>query len=184
MKKAVLRKSIIERLRALTPEKRRTQSEAICRLLVGLTEFQQAATVLLFAPLSVEPDVESLWELPESDMKRFAYPRITCCELELFEVRSRNELEATARWGLREPPPIPERQIPSSKIDLVIVPGVAFTWSGERLGRGGGFYDRLLRSTTNAYKVGVCFDIQLLPQLPIEPHDVAVDLVVTGHREL
>ena len=64
--------------------------------------------------------------------------------------------------------------------DLVLVPGLAFTAEGERLGRGGGFYDRLLSSPGfRAFKVGVCFDRQMRETLPMEPHDQRVHRVVT-----
>jgi 5-formyltetrahydrofolate cyclo-ligase len=67
-----------------------------------------------------------------------------------------------------------------SAIDVVIVPGTAFTLDGHRLGQGGGWYDRFLAQLTPAcLKVGVCFGPQLVPELPVEPHDVRLDLVVT-----
>jgi 5-formyltetrahydrofolate cyclo-ligase len=179
LNKADLRKSIGERLRTLPTETRHTTSQAICASLVALPEFQAADTVLLFAPLPPEPEVELLWELPESHGKRFVYPRIVGAELGLYEIRSPLELKVS-RWGLREPPHDPDRWVAPTEIDFVVVPGVAFTRNGERLGRGGGYYDRLLTATTRAFKTGVCFDFQVLPQLPSEPHDIAVDRVLTG----
>ncbi len=65
------------------------------------------------------------------------------------------------------------------KVDLIIVPGVAFDSHGNRMGRGRGFYDRLLKSTPNAVKVGVAFDFQLLDRIPVEPHDVPMDCVLS-----
>jgi 5-formyltetrahydrofolate cyclo-ligase len=73
-----------------------------------------------------------------------------------------------------QPPPEP------SRIDVVIVPGTAFTPDGHRLGQGGGWYDRFLpQLRCECLKVGVCFEVQLVAELPIEPHDVRLDLVVT-----
>ena len=67
-----------------------------------------------------------------------------------------------------------------SEIDLVIVPGTAFTAAGARCGRGRGYYDKYLsRPDVHAVKVGVCFAHQLVGELPAEPHDVAMDCVVT-----
>ena len=180
MNKAVLRKSIAEHLHRVTPETRRTASEFIVQSLVSLPEFVAAETVLLFASLPREPDVELLWKRSESHGKRLVYPRVEGSELGLYEALTPKEL-APGRWGLREPVAVPERRIFPVEIDFATVPGVAFTPSGERLGRGGGYYDRLLATATKAFKVGVCFDFQVLSQLPIESHDIVVDRVVTEH---
>ncbi len=70
--------------------------------------------------------------------------------------------------------------IEAEKLDLVVVPGLAFSADGHRLGQGGGWYDRFLaRTRADCTKVGVCFAGQVVPQVPIEPHDVPLDLVVT-----
>lgn len=76
--------------------------------------------------------------------------------------------------------PEDERMPGPAAYDLVIVPGVAFTERGDRLGRGGGWYDRLLpQLRDDCATVGVAFDIQVLPELPVEPHDRQVRVVVT-----
>lgn len=69
-------------------------------------------------------------------------------------------------------------EVPKNEIDLIIVPGVAFDKDKNRMGRGRGFYDRLL-STLNAPKVGICFGFQLIPQVPVEPFDKKMDYVIT-----
>jgi 5-formyltetrahydrofolate cyclo-ligase len=65
-------------------------------------------------------------------------------------------------------------------VDLFIVPGVAFTQTGFRVGRGGGYYDELLQKYPKAIKIGICHDFQILNDLPIEEHDVAMDYVFTN----
>ncbi len=73
-----------------------------------------------------------------------------------------------------DPPPDPQT------VDVVIVPGIAFTAAGDRLGQGGGWYDRfLLRVRPDCVTIGVGFEPQLVDRLPVEPHDVRLDLVVT-----
>ena len=65
-------------------------------------------------------------------------------------------------------------------VDVILVPGLAFTRAGQRLGRGGGFYDRLLaRLPAVTWKIGVCFEVQISDAVPSEPHDVTVDCVMT-----
>jgi 5-formyltetrahydrofolate cyclo-ligase len=75
---------------------------------------------------------------------------------------------------------VPEAEVEPTWPDLVIVPGLAFTARGERLGQGGGWYDRFLSAVrSDCATVGVCFDDQVVDELPTEPHDVVVDHVVT-----
>ena len=87
---------------------------------------------------------------------------------------------ATGKFGVREPQAgCPE--ISLTEFDLVLVPGVAFDLSGNRLGRGRGFYDRILTETTGV-KCGVAYDFQLLEKIPTEPHDATVNFIFTPSR--
>jgi 5-formyltetrahydrofolate cyclo-ligase len=72
-------------------------------------------------------------------------------------------------------------EIPLNKFDLVLVPGAAFDLNGSRLGRGQGFYDRLLEKVSGV-KCGVAYDFQLLEKIPTEPHDAKVDFILTPSR--
>jgi 5-formyltetrahydrofolate cyclo-ligase len=75
---------------------------------------------------------------------------------------------------------LPDRQIDPALIDLIIIPGLAFDLHGGRLGYGKGYYDRFLHKTRAiAAKVAVCFECQLFPEIPVLPHDVRMDMVVT-----
>ncbi|MGR9086780.1 MAG: 5-formyltetrahydrofolate cyclo-ligase [Gammaproteobacteria bacterium] len=87
-------------------------------------------------------------------------------------------------WGILEPPPSrwgePGKEIPCEQLDLIMVPGVAFDRHGGRLGNGAGYYDRLLASVRpDAVLCGVCFESQLLEEIVTEPHDIAMDCVLT-----
>ena len=86
-------------------------------------------------------------------------------------------------FGIEEPGPQAELCDPG-ELDLIVVPGVAFTAAGQRMGRGRGYYDRYLSQPgVRAVKVGVCFAHQLVVSLPVEPHDVTMDRVVTDAPE-
>jgi len=80
-------------------------------------------------------------------------------------------------FGLLEPNPKNE-EADLGSLEVIFIPGLAFDVKGYRLGYGGGFYDRVLKETS-ALKVGVCYSFQLLESLPVEPHDVPVDLILT-----
>ena len=113
----------------------------------------------------------------------FCFPRVdgdraTGERLDFYRVDTAAEL-LLSRWGLYEPPRDLARLVEPAHIDLVIVPGVAFTANGERLGRGRGHYDRFLASLSqHAATIGICFTNRLLPSLPTEPHDRRIDQVI------
>ncbi|MET0389152.1 MAG: 5-formyltetrahydrofolate cyclo-ligase, partial [Polyangiales bacterium] len=74
--------------------------------------------------------------------------------------------------------------IAPSEVDLVIVPGLAFDGAGQRIGYGRAFYDRLLPQLTQAFRVGLAYDFQLLAELPVEAHDVPMHCVISDARTL
>ena len=111
--------------------------------------------------------------------KRVCYPRVEGTNLELHAVSAHEEL-MVSRWNLREPVRAAGGGVPVSEVDLVLVPGLAFTRDGRRLGRGGGFYDRLLGDPLlKARRVGVCFEAQIIESVPLEGHDERVEEVLT-----
>ena len=176
MTKADLRREMRIRLKALG-DSRPQKSRAITAAIAAHPAFLAAETVALFAPLPSEPDVELLWE---KSGRRFCYPRVVGPLLEFVAVRHVEEL-APAAWNpnLREPA-ASQQLIEPAEIALILVPGLAFTREGHRLGRGGGYYDRLIAlHRPHAVTLGVCFDLQIVPELPCEPHDERVDAVLT-----
>lgn len=163
---------------SLPPDVRGEKSARICEQIRSLPAWEKARAVVLFAPQTREPDVELLW--PHAAGRRMIYPRMDMELLALYAVESPFDLQP-AKWGIREPRALPEALVSPSEVDLVLVPGVAFTKAGLRCGRGGGFYDRLLAGLPpTVCKVGVCFAEQLLDEVPMEPHDLPVDVVVWG----
>ena len=179
--KADLRREMRIRLKTLG-DSRAQKSRVIAAAIATHPAFLAAGTVALFAPLPSEPDIELLWE---KSGHRFCYPRVVGSELEFVAVRHVEEL-APAAWNpnVREPAASPQLIAPA-EIALILVPGLAFTRDGRRLGRGGGYYDRLLAlHRPHAIALGVCFDLQLVPDIPCEPHDQRVDAVLTESTAL
>ncbi len=161
----------------LTPDVRAEKSARLCAAIAASGAWLAARTVALFAPLPHEPDVELLWA--HGAGKIFAYPRVNGARIDLFTAASPLEL-APGAFGVREPSPDPARAVAPGDLDLILVPGAAFTRTGERLGRGGGFYDRLLAGlTARTCRIGTAFAAQLLDELPVEPHDQRVDFLAT-----
>jgi 5-formyltetrahydrofolate cyclo-ligase len=170
-----LRRAMRDRL-PLPPDQRGIKSARICAAITALPQWQNARTVALFAAQQREPDVEILWQ--HAIGKVVGYPRVETDGLSLFSVESLYKLQS-GQWNLREPNADPARLILPADVDLILVPGVAFTRTGARCGRGGGYYDRLLASLSpHTCKIGVCFDFQIVPELPNETHDIGVDFVI------
>lgn len=179
MPKRTLRGEVRTRLQELTEGERREYSRQICAAVANTRAWENAMVILLFAPLPLEPDIDGLWAFGVG--KRFCYPKISGKEMVPVEIKKMSEL-VLGKWNLREPSMDGPKILPHV-LDLILVPGVAFSEQGERLGRGGGFYDRFLAEPElQAKKIGICFDLQIRANLPTEAHDCPVDGLVTESR--
>lgn len=176
MEKKELRNAMRGRNRALGEAERNGAAARIFAAVERTEAFRRAHTVALFSALGDEPPTAGALERWARE-KRILLPRVSGDEMEFFPYRP-GEL-ASGSFGILEP----QRGAPCTpaEIDLVIVPGVAFTRSGGRLGRGRGYYDKYLsRSGFRAMKIGVCYAHQLVDALPEEPHDVRMDEVIAA----
>lgn len=150
----------------------------ITNRVLALASWQEAGTLLLYYPLADEVDVRPLIRKAFEEGKRVLLPVCVGDELELHLYQGEASL-AVGAFGIMEPTgPLfaPENY---GEIDLAIIPGMAFDRSGHRLGRGKGYYDRLLPKIKEARLTGVCFPFQLLDEVPAEAHDVRVQEVVS-----
>jgi 5-formyltetrahydrofolate cyclo-ligase len=180
--KASLRQQVRERLNALTSQQREVASRAICSKLRQQSIWKPAASVFFFAPLPTEPDIWPLLEEGLLAKKTVALPRFSPATQSYVACVVKN-LEAdlqSGQFGIREPG-LSCPEFPLNRLDLVLVPGVAFDARGGRLGRGKGFYDRLL-SAVNGTKCGVAFDEQIVDAVPVGPLDVLVNCILTPTR--
>ena len=148
-------------------------AEEVFSRLEKTAAFMMADTILMYHSLPDELQTVSFlrkW----NGKKRFFLPRVNGVNLDLLPYdESRLELGS---FHIEEP--IGSDVADVDDIELMIIPAVAFDRNGNRLGRGKGFYDRLL-ATSRATKIGVGYDFQLLDSIPAEPHDVAMDMVIT-----
>jgi 5-formyltetrahydrofolate cyclo-ligase len=172
-------------MKVLLKEKAAQRTQASARIrdrIIAHSAWGKARTVALFAALPSEPDLVPLLALGE---KTFVFPVVQGVELLWRQVDSEQQLQPG-------PPPLCLREpmegavVGFEHIDLVLVPGLAFTRDGARLGRGGGFYDRVLARRREAlggeerhpFALGVCFGFQVVGSLPTEPHDQTVQSLV------
>lgn len=173
MEKHEVRKKIKGLRLMLNEEERISAAEAVFARLEKTAAFLVAEKILMYHSLPDELPTHQFLE-KWKDRKRFYLPRVNGVNLEILPYdKSRLELGS---FHIEEP--VGDNIADPSEIELIVVPAVAFDRRGGRLGRGKGFYDRLLEST-RAAKIGVGYEFQLLDQLPTEPHDVPMDIVIT-----
>jgi 5-formyltetrahydrofolate cyclo-ligase len=184
MAKRALRAELIQVRARVTKGERTAGSRAIAARAAELPELASARTVALYAALNTEVDPLPIGLRLASLGRRIAWPRVpgTGRVLEFASC----DLTALVRGPLGAlEPPKDAAVVPLEEIDAVIMPGVAFSLDGLRLGRGGGYYDATLKLVPpRALRVGLGFDVQVVPSLPREPHDVPLDLVLTEARTL
>ncbi len=163
---------------ALPPEHRLKAAEAVAERLVELLD--DVELVASFAAHADELDLAAFHRRWLADGKRLGFPRVTNPgEMEFHEVETLDALTPGA-FGILEPPP--HAAVSPSAFHAILVPGLAFDAAGNRLGFGGGFYDRALASAPEVLTIGVAYDAQLVTALPIERWDVPVRLLVTELR--
>lgn len=174
--KKALRIEIRQLKRACPLEERRRKSLSVWEAVERDEVFQQAETVLAYWSMDDEVythDFVNKW----AGSKTLLLPCVKGDELELRYFDGEERLQPGEGYAI--PEPVGELFADWGKIDLILVPGVAFDKFGNRLGRGKGYYDKVLKQT-GAYKLGVCFDFQLVERVPVEPHDVKMDRVVAS----
>lgn len=177
MEKKEIRRSIKSRTMALKSEQALRQSEAVVERLLQIIALRKPQVVALFAPLKDEVRILDVAERLDC---RVLLPRVAGEQMDFYDY----DVEALSEgsYGIMEPQR--GEAVEPQEIDLMVVPGVAFTQSGVRLGRGKGYYDRYLsRAGFRAYCVGVCYAHQVVDSLPVEPHDRLVDEVVCGKEK-
>lgn len=181
LEKRRLRIRLFHRLKTQKEEDRRRKSEAIRRKLFRLAVFRKAKTVLCYVSLSYEVETWLLMKQMLEIGKRVVVPRVHGRDLRLSEVRDLGRDLAPGAFGVWEPTPKTIRPVHPDELDLVLVPGVAFDRSGQRLGHGQGYFDRFLsRLPRTTPRVGLCFEFQLLDRLPVSSHDQTVQTVLSA----
>jgi 5-formyltetrahydrofolate cyclo-ligase len=183
MDKVELRSQLRNRLLAMLPEQRKEKSHRACRNLIATEQFQNATIVMMYLSLPHEVDTSEAilhaWQLG----KTIAVPKISWQQRHMIPVQI-TSLEtgfATGAWGLRNP--VGGVPIPFKQIDLVVAPALGFDRCGNRLGRGGSFYDRFFANQeVIASRCGLAFAEQVLDSIPVTESDEPVHFVVTDEE--
>lgn len=164
---------------ALSPEEIVRRSRRIEDRLVALPWYRQARVIAFYVSIKNEVDTHAMIERSLEEGKTVAVPRTLpdgC--LRLASIQSFGDLTA-GRFGILEPREEGSQEVEPSRVQLFILPGIAFDKCGNRVGHGMGCYDKLLSSCVMTPKVGLAFACQVLDCVPFEPHDVGLSALIT-----
>ncbi|MCD6414691.1 MAG: 5-formyltetrahydrofolate cyclo-ligase [Candidatus Diapherotrites archaeon] len=182
--KKFLRKRTLKKRKLTAREELDQKVKSIHEKLLEQPEWKNAKTVMLYVSIGSEVDTRRLLErLLREKRKRVVVPVV---EGEKLSAVLLDKLDKLKKNELGVPEPVDTKRIPPEEIDLIAVPGVAFTKKGHRLGLGGGYFDRFLREVyekkPETPTIGLAFECQIKRWLPKEPHDQKVKKVITEKR--
>ena len=182
--KSNVRQQVRKQLGSLSEARRAEDSGQARTLLAAQDSWKNAASVLFYAPVAGEVDIWPLLTHALSLGKTVALPRFESssnCYVACAIQDPARDLQA-GQFGIREPNEHCGTKL-LNRLDLILVPGIAFDLTGRRLGRGKGFYDQLL-AVVNGRTCGVAFEEQLVDEVPVEAHDIRLDFILTPKRWL
>ena len=180
MDKKELRKKIREQKRAMTDGQIEAASKVLQEKFLSSDLYRNARTIYGYLPYNQEVRTVPILERALADGKRVAVPKVYADEMRFIYLTDLSLVE-TGYSGIPEPiADGPEGDDPTA---LVLMPGLAFTREGQRIGYGGGFYDKFLAAEPNHPTVALCYDFQIVEQLPTEEYDIPVHEVIWPGRE-
>lgn len=183
MTKQAIRRSMLEKLRQQPEEARFKKSRLIAQKVRRLSPYRKAKVLLCYVAMDGEVETRPILAQAIADGKRVAVPVTLggCRLLAAVEVKDpEKELVFKGLFGIPEPAPLARRRVAPKELDLILVPGVAFSRQGKRLGRGAGYFDRFLgKVPPSVPRVGLAFRFQIMREIPLESHDQPVWRVIT-----
>lgn len=175
MEKKIIRNNILKKRLSLSEEEVFKYSKIILDTLEQSKFFKNSKNIAMYYPFKKEVDLLPLFYKYKTQ-KNFLFPKIENNNMNFHEVSSINDF-VKGNFGIMEPKNSPFEE----KIDLFLIPGIAFSPTLYRIGYGGGFYDKFIQKIYyNTILCGISFDIQILKNLPIEKHDQKLNVVITN----
>ncbi len=184
--KIELRNAVIERRSAMSLPARQTANRVISKRVLAMGGFNDAQTVMAYMSIAAEFSTMEFVRATLAQGKILILPKVNRAEkkLDLFRVKNIDTDLTPGVWGILEPNPERCEKIVAEDIEFVLVPGVAFDAQCNRLGYGGGFYDRLLEELGPfSSLVAPAFSTQIVEQVPIEEHDIPLNVIVTEEQK-
>lgn len=172
--KTEIREAVRRRKQSMTPEDICTRSHDLCQRVLQTEAYHNCETIYGYLPFNQEVDLFPLLQKALDDGKQVALPKCFGKEMRFIQISDLSRIQYS-RFGA--PEPIDDSPVACDESALVIVPGLAFTIQGYRIGYGGGYYDRFLAKEPTHPTIGLCYDFQLCDTLEYETHDIPVDTV-------
>lgn len=183
-RKRALRAEVTEARLRLSQQDRAQRSRGVADRVAALEAFARARILALYPSMGAEVDTSEIARRALAAGKILAWPQLDPGSRALAFARCLPEALVPGPLETRQPPGDAAR-VQLEQIDVILVPGVAFDAGGRRLGRGRGHYDATLAALpARAVRIGLAFEVQLVPEVPREAHDVRLDAVVTERRVL
>lgn len=175
MEKQALRKAIREQKRAMTETQIISKSEKLGELFIASELYKQAKTIYGYLPYNQEVRTTAMLQRALEDGKKVAVPKCYGDEMRFIYLEDLSQVEK-GYCGI--PEPIEDGPVADDPNALVLMPGLAFTKEGLRMGYGGGFYDKFLASEPHHPTLALCYDFQMVEHIPTDEYDVPVDMVL------
>jgi 5-formyltetrahydrofolate cyclo-ligase len=184
-RKQYIRRSLRAVRRGLSEAERLARSRRVWERVAALACYQHARVVLGYMAFDHEVLTDGLMRRAMASGKQLVLPMVLGNRqgMALYVIEELERDVAPGYCGILEPQPRRTRAVAPETLELTFIPGVAFDLRGGRLGLGAGFYDRLLSQLPRGIPmVGLAFDFQVIPRLPLQPHDILLDAIVTESR--
>lgn len=181
-----IRKAVLKKRDSMPFSIRKKKSLTIKERLFELKEFKDAGSIFLYASIRSEVQTEDMIRESLSMGKKVILPKVDkkTLSLRLYEITSLDEL-TQGYMGIPEPKPLNERQRDINDADAVIMPVAAFDLKGGRLGYGKGYYDKTLSGINRKIAlIGIAFEEQMVGSLPLELHDIRLNIIITDKGTL
>ena len=175
MDKQMLRRQIREQKRAMTEQQIVQASAALAEKFYACEQYAKAKTIYGYLPYNQEVRTVPMLERALADGKRVAVPKVYGDEMKFIYM---DDLSLTEKSDMGIPEPVADGPVGDDPYALVLMPGLAFTERGDRMGYGGGFYDKFLSQENTHPTVALCYHFQMVESLPVQDHDIPVDLVL------
>ncbi len=196
MDKQSIRKIYLQKRKALSHNDMIKSSKDICNAVINLEHYKKAQTISLYMPIKNEVDTNIIWQDAINKNKNCYFPKVTDKNSMIFLPADKLEHFAKNKWGILEPTTKIIKSLPVNKLDIMIVPIVAFDSAGNRIGMGKGFFDKALEVhsrismqssnkehlknfNTTPILIGVAYEFQKIPLIKSETWDIKLDIIVT-----
>ena len=175
MDKKELRRQIRDQKRQMSEEEIVNASEKLEVMFISTEQYRNAKTIYGYLPYNQEVRTTSILARALQDGKRVAVPKLYGPEMKFIYLTDLSQVEKSDK-GI--PEPVFDSPVGDDPTALVLMPGLAFTKNGDRMGYGGGYYDKFLAVEPDHPTVALCFDFQIVDEIPTDDYDVPVDLVL------